>query len=198
MSQERRKILAMVENGRITPEEAAHLLELLPENSSPDPESAPVERSASETPTDDEGEWVRRRLYWAYLLAAGVIVMLVGGAVLTATSTRGRASLGTWLCGWLPLFLGLSIATVAAWSRTARWVLLRVRDRESALSLGFPLPLRFSAAVLGVARRLIPRLRETRIDEAILSLRDGLEDDQPIIITVDDEEEGEHVQIYIA
>lgn len=197
MSQERKKILAMVEGGRITPEEAAHLLELLPENSSPHTESTPGEPPASETLTDDQGEWVRRRQYWLYPLAAGIVITLVGGTVVTATSQQGRASLGTWLCGWLPLFLGLSVATFAAWARTARWVHLRVRDHDSDISLGFPLPLRFSAAVLGVARRLIPKFRETAVDEAILALRDGLEDDQPIIIKVDDEEAGEHVRIYV-
>jgi len=48
-----------------------------------------------------------------------------------------------------------------------------------------------------MTRRFIPQFRDTGIDEAILALRDGLNDGQPITIEVDDEEEGEHIEIII-
>ena len=89
------------------------------------------------------------------------------------------------------------VVTLAAWARNAHWIHLRVKDKESRVSFGFPLPLRFSAALLHVARRFAPKLRETNVDEVILALRDGLRDGQPVTIEVQDEEEGEQVQIEI-
>jgi hypothetical protein len=123
--------------------------------------------------------------------------MLVGGAVVTTAYQQGRVSLWTWLCGWIPLFLGLAVISIAAWIRTAHWVHLRVISQEDRVVLGFPLPLRLSALAAGIARRFIPQFRDTGIDEAILGLRDGLHDDQPITVEVNDEDEGEHVQIYV-
>jgi len=48
-----------------------------------------------------------------------------------------------------------------------------------------------------MARPFSSRLRETAIDEAIMALNDGLETDQPIVVEVDDEQEGEQVSIRI-
>jgi hypothetical protein len=46
----------------------------------------------------------------------------------------------------------------------------------------------------------VPQLEETGVDETILALRDGLgdkADDLPVYIDVLDDDDGEHVQIYI-
>jgi hypothetical protein len=122
-------------------------------------------------------------------------LLLVGGTVVSAMHQQQRVNAWTWLCGWIPLFVGLSVVTLAAWARTAHWIHLRVRDHGEHVALSFPLPLGLAAAVVRVARPFVPRLRDTAIDEAILAVRDGLEGNEDITIDVQDDEEGERVQI---
>jgi polyhydroxyalkanoate synthesis regulator phasin len=197
MNEEQKTILKMVESGQITAAEAATLLELVSESEPVDSEHVQEEQRFSTGVKEREREWPRTRPYWLYPLSAGLVVMLVGGAVVTTAYQRGRVSPWTWLCGWIPLFLGLSVVAIAAWTRTAHWVHLRVISQEDRVVLGFPLPLRLTALAVGIARRFIPQFRDTGIDEAFLGLRDGLHDDQPITLEVNDEDEGEHIQIYV-
>jgi hypothetical protein len=197
MNEEQKKILEMVESGQVTAEEGAALLGLVSESERDDSDAVEQEQPATVSAEEQELGWIPPQHYWLYPLSAGLIVMLVGGAVVAAAYQQNRASPWTLVCGWIPLFLGLSIVTIAAWARTAHWIHLRVIDRHDRVSLSFPLPLRFSALVIRVTRRFIPQFRDTGVDEAILALRDGLTDGQPITIEVDNEEEGEHVRIHI-
>ena len=142
------------------------------------------------------------RGWWVYPTAAGAVVMAIG-APLVALGLTGKAAL-FWaiFCGWIPFFIGLGILTVGAWSRTARWLHLRVKNTRSGkhdFALSLPLPLTLTAWVLRMIRPHVPQLRETAVDEAILALRDGTggEDDQPVYIDVQDDQDGEQVLIYI-
>jgi hypothetical protein len=198
MNEEQKKILQMVESGQITAEEGATLLGLVSESEPDDPDDVPQEQPPATAAAEDrEDRWVPPQPYWLYPLSAGLIVMLVGGAVVAAAYQQGRASPWTLVCGWIPLFLGLAVVTIAAWARTARWIHMRIIDRNDNISLSFPLPLRFSALIIRMTRRFVPQFRDTGVDEAILALRDGLTDGQPIMIEVNNEEEGEYVRIHI-
>ncbi len=194
MNEERRKILQLVEAGKISAEEAADLLQVLHE---PDGDSEEVQEEPTSPWTGAERSrgLTHRAPYWLYAMAAGTIVILLGGTVISSSSQQGRAGVGTLLCGWIPLVLGMSLAVIGVWLRTARWVHLRVKERDHALHFSVPVPLGLGAAVLGFARGFVPRLRDTAIDEALLALRDGLTDEEPITIEVDDHDEGEHVEI---
>jgi len=199
MSEEQKQILKMVESGRITAEEGATLLGMVSESEVTDSNWMQQEKTPSAAKEQDEGEhgWPHTRPYWLYPLSGGLLLLLVGGAVVTTMYQQSRVGVWTWLFGWIPLFLGLFVVTVAAWARTAHWIHLRVIGRHERIVLSFPLPLGLSAFVISIARRFIPKLRETSIDEVILALRDGLSNGQPIMIEVQDEVEGEHVQIHI-
>jgi hypothetical protein len=198
MSEERRKILEMVQGGTVTPEQGAALLGLISDSAPPGGDQAtPVDPASGGRP-GGRPDWVARtRHYWIYGLAAGMLVMLAGGAVVSAAYQQERITLWTWLFGWIPFSLGLATITIAVWARTAPWVHLRILGPSDRVVLGFPVPLRLAALVLSVARPWIPKLRDTAIDEAILVLADGLADDQPIMIEVNEQDKGEHVQIYI-
>lgn len=133
--------------------------------------------------------------YWQYPLWAGMAILIPSIAAVTAAYQNQRVSLGTWLCGWVPLTLGLTLATLAVWARTAPWVHIRIKDRNDRLSLHLPLPLGLTAAVLRVVRPYVPKLRETAVDEAILALHEGLNGGEDIVIDVRDDEQGERVDI---
>jgi hypothetical protein len=198
MSEEKKKVLSMVESGLITPEEAVRLLDLVSE--SPPLNSGPME-DLQRVGSTDSGTSVklrpRVRPYWRQALFAGAIVMVVAGAVLADAYQRSGVTVWTWLFGWLPLFLGLAIMTLAAWSRTARWVQMRITSEDEHLAFSFPLPLGLGATVISFLQPLVPQMRHSGVDELILALRDGLPDDEPLTIEVSNEENGEYVQIVL-
>ncbi len=198
MSEERTKILEMIQSGTVTPEQGAALLDVVSDSAPAGADQATPVDLASSGGSGGHPDWVARtRHYWIYGLAAGMLVMLAGGAVVSAAYQQERITGWTWLFGWIPFSLGLATTTTAVWARTATWIHLRVISASDRVFLGFPVPLRLAALVLRIARPWIPKLRDTAIDEAILILADGLADDQPIMIEADERDKGEHVQIYI-
>ena len=205
MSEERKKILDMVGSGQISPEEGSALLKLVAE---PGEEATTQAESGEEATTQAEPEQVPpvretrspvgrelARPFWLYPLGAGLVVLLVGSTVLLTMHQQQRANVWTWLCGWIPLLVGLTIVTVAAWARTAHWVHLRVRDHGKRIAMSLPLPLGLAALAMRVARPFVPQLRDTSVDEAILTLREELQGNEDITIDVQDDDEGESVQI---
>jgi hypothetical protein len=205
MSKERMQILKMVEAGQISTEEALQLLEALGETASADEEEVaaiPLEGVETEAEAPPAANLPNPRAWWVYPTAVGAVVMAIG-APLVALGLTGRAALFWALfCGWIPFFIGLAILTLGVWSRSARWLHLRVKNTRSgkhSFALSLPLPLTLSAWALKIIRPRVPQLQETAIDEAILALRDGAVegDDQPFYIDVQDDEGGEQVLIYI-
>jgi hypothetical protein len=197
MSEERTQVLEMLQAGKISAEEAMQLLDAL---NGVGQASDVVEEDAPEAPSADVPNVGS---LWLYPTIAGAVVMAVGAPLMALGLTGQAAVFWSLLCGWIPFFIGLAILTLGVWSRTARWFHLRITNEHSGkrtFVLGLPLPLTLAAWVLKMVRPFVPQLRETGVDEAILSLRDGLGskgNDEPFIIDVHDDDEGEHVQIYI-
>jgi hypothetical protein len=186
----------MVESGRISPEEANALLDLVGGDEQPGALEAQSTPAAAEAGPAQQPR-IDPRPYLRYPLWGGLIVVLVGSTVVASAYQQGRLTIWTWLFGWLPLLFGLTVATAAAWARGAHWVHIRILDQDHRLTLAFPVPLRFAASVLGLARQFIPQLRETAVDELILTLRDTVGREQPMTIDIGTDEEGEHIQVHI-
>jgi hypothetical protein len=201
MSEERLQILKMVEEGKLSTEQAIQLLDALNGQELPEELEYVEEPEMVEDPPTPAADLPSAGNWWLYPTAAGAVVMAIG-APLVALGLTGKAAL-FWaiFCGWIPFFIGLAILTLGVWSRTARWIHIRIDNRDGARSfaLGFPLPLTLSAWVVRMMRPFVPQLRETAVDEAILALRDGMREgeDQPVYIDVQDDEDGEQVRIQI-
>ena len=134
--------------------------------------------------------------FWLYPLWAGVAIIVLGAVLLYAVYS---ASASVWLslCGWPVFALGVLVTATAWWLRTARWVHVRVTGKEN-VTISLPLPLKLTAWVVKVARPFVPQFKDTGVDEVILGLGDTLsKDGQPIYVDVNDDESGEHVQVYI-
>jgi hypothetical protein len=194
MSEERRKILQMVSDRHISPEEGAGLLKLVDAQ-----DQAAVGDGAEGQPSTIEhapaGGRHSHSQYWQYPLLIGLAIVALGMAVVAPAYQNERVNPATWLCGWIPLVFGLTLATIAAWSRSAHWIHLRVHTAHERLSLHLPLPLGATAAVLSAVRPFVPRLRDTAVDEVIIALRDGLQGGEDIVLEVRDDQEGERVNI---
>jgi hypothetical protein len=104
-------------------------------------------------------------------------------------------------CAWLPFLLGLAVMVMAWGSRTARWLHLRVQQRPGewprTIAFSFPLPLRLTAWFLRSFGPYIPQLKGTGVDEMILALGRTTGPTSPLLVEVEEGENGERVQIYI-
>ncbi len=192
MSDERMKILKMVEAGQISTEEALQLLDAA--NQTEVANETQVEPVYQAPPADipKKGNW------WLIPTAAGAVVMAIGTPLVALGLTRQAAVFWVICFGWIPFLIGLAIFTIGVWSRSARWLYLRIDNAQSErrnIMLGFPLPLTLTALVMRIIRPFVPQLRGIAVEEMVLALRDG--DDQPIYIDVQDEDDGEQVTIFI-
>lgn len=199
MEEERMRILEMVRAGEISTDEAAALLAALGEAETQEPPPVEVlveEPAAAPPPEIQTARWAR---FWIYPMMAGGVVLLVG-ALIMALVYASDAARGWLVCGWLPMILGLGVTLAALWSRNATWLHLRVSEGEGGrqkVAFSFPLPLALAAWGIRIAQPFVPQLQETGVDELILALRESRKRNEPMFIDVQDEEDGERVQIYI-
>ena len=200
MSEERGKILQMVADGKITAEQASQLLAALgdsgAETQSGPPAGEPVAAGpapALPPPMPHFGS------LWLIPLYVGLVLLVCGALAVFPLYT----SSGSWLwlvCGW-PVFLIGVLTILAGWlARNSRWVHIRITNVDGSrrsIKLSFPLPLRLTAWALRVASRFSGRLKDTGVDEIVVALNEGLKSDQPLYVDVQDDDDGERVQVYI-
>lgn len=198
MGNKRLEILKMVEAGKIDAAQAAMLLAALegpgPEDSFEAPERMEPLPPNLSPPWGLENRWAR---FWIYPLMAGGAVLIAGTMVMALVYATGGAK-GWLCCGWLPVVLGLLILFLALWSRRATWMHLRISEQgRRKLAFSLPLPLTLSAWALRIARPFVPQLQETGVDDLILALRDSSSRDEPFFIDVQNDQDGERVELYI-
>ena len=70
-------------------------------------------------------------------------------------------------------------------------------ESPAHIFLGFPLPLKFAAWILRTFGHFIPDLKKTKVDDVIQWIDTGFTGQEPLVVNVDEGEEGERVQVYI-
>lgn len=197
MESERLEILKMVEMGQIDAKDAALLLSALKESQPVEEADGTLAEAPSpvrEPPEPMETRWAR---FWIYPLMAGGVMLLFGALVVALVSLTGGAW-GWLLCGWPLLLLGLLVFGLALWSRSATWMHLRISEGgKRKMALSFPVPLGLAAWALRIAQPFVPQLRDTGVDEVILAVRDSASKGEPLYIDVQDDEDGERVELYL-
>ncbi|MBN2503603.1 MAG: hypothetical protein JXB38_22700 [Anaerolineales bacterium] len=206
-------ILEMIDAGEISPEEGADLLQngeaaqaaAPAEDGTADPtaESAKVEVISGPGPdrfTAAEPEKIEKwQQWWMIPLWIGVGITVLSG--LWMNSLLQKNNFGFWFYfSWLPLILGITVIALAWASRTAPWLHVRVKqsgDGPENVAVSFPIPLRFSAWALRTFGGNISGLDNTSVDEIITAIDLYAASKQPIYIEVDDDDDGEHVEVFI-
>jgi hypothetical protein len=206
-SEERKKILQMVQDGRISAEQAASLMRAL--ETDVDPTEVDVE--VLEAPANFSGERSDDTVFNEVKARARRFAMipLWIGVFLTVLSAWGiysiqqRAGLNFWFFFlMIPFLLGVLLIALGAGSQTSRWLYVNVNRRNAHdgpqnITLGFPLPLGLTAWFLRNFGRNIHGMRNTNVDEIIQILDATGKSGAPLIINANDNEDGEHVQVYI-
>jgi hypothetical protein len=137
--------------------------------------------------------------WWMIPLWVGVGITVLAGAWMN--SLLQKENFGFWFYfSWLPLMIGIAVIALAWASRSAPWLHVRVKqskDHPENVAVSFPIPLRLSAWFLRTFGDHISGLERTNVDEIITAIDMYAKSKQPIIIEVDDDDEGEHVEVYI-
>ncbi|HSG43826.1 MAG TPA: hypothetical protein VLA72_11780 [Anaerolineales bacterium] len=206
-SEERQKILQMVEEGKISAEEAASLMRALEEDSVEEQIDAydvgsgsGFEGSGVSAP-EFENVKSRARRFATIPLWIGVSI-----AVLSAWgifSIQQNAGINFWFfCLLFPLMLGVLLIVIGSAGQGSKWLYVNV-DRPYAddwpknITFGFPIPLGLTAWFMRNFGHNINGMKKTQVDGIVEVLTATSESDEPFIVNVDDDEDGDRVQVYI-
>lgn len=196
MSDERDKVLAMLQNGTIDAEQANELLEAL------EPEEGQMTVTAVTETTGDIPDMARYRSFWVapFVVLSAVTTLLA--MWLRALSTNRKSKLPFGFLFVLSLFLfSLGLTILMFMSRKSTWVHVRIQEKDGAnIAISMPLPLSLASWALDFAREFVEgealdnlEMAATAIAAAQENFNDPSAD--PIMINVDDEDA--HVQVFI-
>jgi len=220
-SEERKKILQLVADGKITAEGAAGLMRALNDDTEPGTnhadESAEVEviqdqLGPSRRPEPVEGyerteapEFdrikERARRFALVPLWIGIIVTVFSAWAIYAI--QQNVGVNFWFyCMTLPLLLGVLLITLGAGGRTSRWIYVDVDRRDAKpgdgpkhITLGFPIPLGFVEWFFENFGHNFTGMSRGRVDGIIQLMKATKDSKEPLMINVDDDDA--HVQVYI-
>jgi hypothetical protein len=206
-SEERKKILDMVADGKINADEAATLMRALDDDSA----EAEVEvyeavsGMGGERSDAPEFEEVRRRArrFSGAFLWIGILFTVFSAYGMFAV--QQSAGVNFWfLCLGMPLTLGILLTVMGAGSRTSRWIYVNVdrthsRDQDGPrkITIALPLPLGLVAWLLKTFGHRIDKFKNTNVDEVVAAIAMAKNITEPLIIHVDDADDGERVQVFI-
>jgi hypothetical protein len=229
---EQMRILKMIEEGEISPEEGAKMLQEIgsqPEKSEttfmqileqiekgdlPTEEgikwlnqAAPKEKTTVQIdldPDDDtehdppprlsDEELNRWKHWWTYPMYVGLAIVVL--SALWMNSAYQGSGYGFWFfCSWFPLALGVLLISLSWLSQKGPWIHIRVSGKDN-VAISLPAPLGLAGWALRTFGGFIPYLEKTAVDEIINALDETAKSDTPLYINVD-EEDGEHVEVFI-
>ncbi len=221
---ERLQILEMIEKGVISAEEGVRLLNSLEGDqgefvedvapqiglpSSSASSGTPTAEVVEETPISQEktapapfeyDQGVKRwRRWWWIPLTAGIVITVASGLLMFLAYQN--SGFGFWFaCLWFPLLLGVLVISLAATSRTMRWLHVRIQQEPGewpqTIAISLPVPIHFVAWILRTFRSFIPGMDRTNLDEVIVAL-EKTSPNQPFYVRVDESGSGEKVEVYI-
>lgn len=205
MSEARKQVLQMLQEGKITADQAADLLAAL---ESADDETVIV---YDEPPTltgdvvhnEPPPDMARFRRFWQtpfFIALAALIVLGLWLRSLYQTS-EGAITLG-FVCLWSLFMLAFGLTVLAFMSRRSAWLHVRVRPQDGPrIAISLPLPLRLANWGIRIAESFAPDSARGNLqmaDQFVRAAQENWEETraEPITISVDDDD-GDQVQIYI-
>jgi len=216
-SEERKKILQMVEEGKVSAGDAAKLMLAL--DADADPAEAeveviqtgtgqgrrpePVEGFESTEAPEFEEIKSRARRFSLIPLWIGIFITVISAWIIYGIQQNGGANFWFY-CMVLPLLIGVLLITLGAGGRSSRWIYVDV-DRPYAkkgdgprhITLGFPLPLGIVDWFFRTFGNYFQGLSKGRVEGIIQLMNATRDSNEPFILNVDDSDDGEHVRIFI-
>jgi hypothetical protein len=200
-SEEEKRILKMVEEGVITPEEAMKLIRALEDEPAGEPVAVVGADEGTAEDSAMEFETVKSR---ARRFAQLPLWIGIGFTLLAAFWLFGlveNTNYGFWfVCAWFPLLLGILLVTLSSGGLDARWLYVDVHQGKGEwpehITFGLPVPLGLLAWIIRNFRHQMRDVRDLDV-EAMLETLSTATREEPLVVNVQDDEEGDRVQIYI-
>jgi hypothetical protein len=143
----------------------------------------------------------RWKRWWMIPLWIGVGITVIGALLMFLTLRASHYTLSFWFaCTWVPFLLGIGVIVLAFASNRMRWLHVRVYQKENEwprkISISLPLPLRLIGWIMKIAGNWVPDLREKGVDQMV-SVLEATNSKEPFYVQVDDDDDGERVEVYI-
>ena len=210
-SDEQKQILKMVEDGKISADDAMKLIRALEEASAedeieviePEADSGSGFDAFDEVDGDSAPEFeevkARARRYAMIPLGIGVVFTVLSSYWLFVLVQN--SNYGFWFaCAWFPLLLGILLMALSAGGMNARWLYVNVEQEPGEwpqhITLGFPVPLALLGWLLRNFGHYARDMDRQRVND-ILTLLGTADAHGPLIVNVDEGDHGERVQVYI-
>ena len=202
-AEERRKILQMVADGKISAEEAAKLMRTLEESAEEEIEVFEAEPGSGSGVNDAaEFDQVRKRAMRFAMIPLWVGIIITVLSAWWMFSIQQNAGLNFWFfCMSMPFLFGILLIALGAGSGTSRWLYVNVdRTHQNEwprnITIALPLPLGLVGWFLKNFGSYIEGLKKTTIDEVLMAVSMAKSLTEPLIVHVDDDG-GERVQVFI-
>ena len=207
-SEERKKILQMVEEGKISAEEAASLMAALvdDEEGSVEAEVEVFESGSGsnyERPEAPEFEEIKARARRFALIPLWIGVFVTVLSAWAIYSIQQSAGTNFWFyCMIFPLMLGVLLLALGGGGRASRWIYVDVDRRDAKpgdgprhITLGFPMPFGLVAWFFDNFGHNLKGMDRNKVEGIVQMMQATKDSDEPLMVNVDDDDA--HVQVYI-
>ncbi len=168
----------------------------LPESTQQEPVPTP-EQDVIDPPPPIAVNVPDTRHWWQAPFWIGIAILIAGAFMMAGLLQSGAMCL-LLLCALPLLAIGLLLIIAAWFARNGPWVHIRVRHNQpGGHNIHFSVPLDLSVMAVRVAEPFVPQMRHTGVDDVLVSLKDNVKKDRPLIIDVNDDEDGEQVQVIV-
>ncbi len=212
MTDEQKRVLKMVEDGKISAEEAMQLMKALEQAAAED--RIEIIEAESGSSSDQSREFFNEKVHApefekvrnsARRFAAIPLWIGVFTAVLTAWgmyAIEQSAGMNFWFfCLIFPFLFGVLLISLGSITKGSRWLYINVERPEGEspkhIRFGFPLPIVKLAWLLRNIRYDIPGMEKEKMAEILNVVENAAGSSELLIVNVDEGKNGERVQIFI-
>jgi len=199
------EILKKVQEGVLSPEEGADLLAILDgaatgQEAEPD---SPVEVVG--TPFSDERppepSWLWKAA-WSLFMWLGVILTILSAFWMYKGYEAAGMGWGFFL-SWIPFTLGILLVYGGTRLLQAHWMHIKIDSTDEGkprrINIEAPLPLNFAAWIFKNFGQYLPAdIQDKKIGEMLDEIEKSIQRDEPFYVKVDDDKDGDRVEVVIA
>jgi hypothetical protein len=207
-AEERKKVLQMVQDGKISAEQAASLMRAIDQDSAgADVEVIETGTGAGSEKSSDAPEFdqvkARARRFAMIPLWIGVFITVFSAWGMYSIQENAGANFWFFFL-MLPFLLGVLLIALGAGSRSSRWIYIDVDRRNASagdgprhVTLALPLPLGLVSWFFRTFGYGFKGMSKGKVDGIVQMLEVTQSSGEPLIINVDESSSGERVQLYI-
>jgi len=211
-AEEQRRILKMVEDGKISADEAMTLIRALEQGgaeeemeiveAAPTPSHRAERVEASEKTEAPEFEEVKERAKRFAMIPLWIGVactVLFAGLMYSAIQNSG---FGFWFyCLTFPFLFGVLLIAISAGGMNSRWLFVDIHQKPGEtpgrITLGFPVPLGLVAWFMQTFGHNMRGMDHDKVNGIVEMLKATSASKEPLIVNAQDDEDGERVMVYI-